>query len=690
MATGPLYLTILRQGQRIAMDLTEVDPVVSRGQLAIEEGLLTEISEDLARIVTLANKQAVLRIVSPPAMDASMESAHTALQRLGTLLFSHLFPPATRERLIAAPPTDVILRLDDQLVHIPWELAFDGQEFLLTKFRIGRQVITQHQRSVVHSVGRLQDPTVLKMLIIVDPTETLPAAVEEAGQICDFLAAYDHLEVTIKSGMGLRKIDLLQDLNTYDLVHYAGHAVFDPQEPERSGWVLHDTVLTALELRRLTHPPLLVFANACQAGATARWEAETIYEGQVFGIGSAFLLAGTQHYIGTFCVIHDAHSAAFAADFYRHLLQGECLGVALAVARHQARQASGSSGLLWASYMHYGNPTVRLPLVTTHEAGGLDPRLEVGSTALAVLSNASSEEGTAPRKAPGAVGADEASSAPEPPADPEEAATAPTDIPPATRHFGGWKKLWFIVLGVCLGLTGVLGVFWLHQPEDAWTSRPLTIALLPLQHKGTPASGVHADELVETRLMQALQAGGRLKVVERALLDKVLAELGLGTSDLVDPQAALRVGRLLAARFIATGSVKYIGAKMQLSIRIIETETTATPATEAETVENLEALDNVVQHVSRNLRQHIHHAYPLQGRITHITPQGVLLNIGTQHGATPGLAMQVLQSATPFDLETPIGQMVVTHVEARRSRARILTSSLAVQPGWRVREGQGP
>jgi TolB-like protein len=201
---------------------------------------------------------------------------------------------------------------------------------------------------------------------------------------------------------------------------------------------------------------------------------------------------------------------------------------------------------------------------------------------------------------------------------------------------------------------------------------------------------VHADELVETRLTQALQAGGRLKVVERVLLDRVLAELGLGTSDLVDPQTALRVGRLLAARFIATGSVRYIGTKMQLSIRIIETETTATPATETETVESFEALDHVVQHISRNLLQHMHHAYPLQGRITHITPQGVLLNIGTQHGVAPGLMLRVLQSPTPFDLETPIGQIVVTHVEARRSQARVLTSSLAVQPGWRVREEQGP
>jgi hypothetical protein len=172
------------------------------------------------------------------------------------------------------------------------------------------------------------------------------------------------------------------------------------------------------------------------------------------------------------------------------------------------------------------------------------------------------------------------------------------------------------------------------------------------------------------------------------LLDKVLAELKLGTSDLVDPQAALRVGRILAARLIAIGHVQYIGERMQLSLRLIDTETTLTPAMEVDMIETPGALASVLQHMSHTLLQQLRQAYPLQGQITHLTPSGVLLNIGAQHGATPGLTLEVFHSATPLDIETPLGQVVVTHVDARRSQARVVTASLTVQPGWRVKEGQ--
>jgi CHAT domain-containing protein len=199
---------------------------------------------------------------------------------------------------------------------VPWELAFDGEEFLLNKFRIGRQVLT-HQPVPPADGRRPQNPDRLKMLIIADPSETLDAAAEEADQLVDMLDTCHNLEVSILGGRQLRKINLLQALNDCDLVHYAGHACFDENDPSRSGWVLRDSVLMASELRRVPRPPLLVFSNACQAGATTRWQSDTAYDGQAFGIGSAFLLAGTQNYIGTFCAIHDAHSATFAADFYQ-------------------------------------------------------------------------------------------------------------------------------------------------------------------------------------------------------------------------------------------------------------------------------------------------------------------------------------------------------------------------------------
>jgi CHAT domain len=214
--TAPLYLTILRQAETIAVDLAAVDPVVSRGQLQIEDSLLTEINAELARITALANKQTALTTTSAAGTEAAGSAQH-ALQRLGSLIYSHLLPASVRQRLALASPTDLFLRLDDQLVHVPWELAFDGQEFLLSKFRIGRQVVTQHQRPATAPAREAKPSGPLQMLIIVDPTESLPAASAEAEQLCDLLDGCEGLEVTVMGGRQLRRLDLLQALSGYDL-----------------------------------------------------------------------------------------------------------------------------------------------------------------------------------------------------------------------------------------------------------------------------------------------------------------------------------------------------------------------------------------------------------------------------------------------------------------------------------------
>lgn len=692
MAAAPLYLTILRQGDTMSVDLTEVDPIVRRSQITIEEGLLTEIGAELARITTLANRRALLASTRGTTSAVVPDGTSPALQRLGELIFTHLFPASARQRLASIAPTDVFLRVDDQLVHVPWELAFDGRDFLLTKFRLGRQVITHRQPSAAHPrPGMANGP--LRMLIIVDPTESLEAASGEAEQLCDLLSPCSTLEVTLIGGKRLRKLDLLQALSEHDLVHYAGHACFDPVHPGRSGWVLHEAVLTASEISRLARPPLLVFSNACQAGATTRWQAESMYEGQAFGIGSAFLLAGVPNYIGTFCVIHDAHSAAFAADFYQHLLQGERLGAALLAARHTNRQKTDQGGLLWASYMHYGNPLFQLPLhPTAEDAAALDSPPPPAGDPLAVQTSTGVPTEYCTSAAP-----EDAPTPPEPAPDAEApgtetpAAPSTTGLSSGRGHSGRRRYRWLIVAGAGL-LAGAFLLLWRPSPpEDRWTSRVLTLALFPLERKYPPWMTAGPDELVEPWLTQGLQTDGRVKVVERVLLEKVLTELQLGTSDLVDPQAVLRVGRMLAARLLASGSIKYVRAGAQLSLRVIDTETTTIVATDAEAVETPEALDSTVQTVSHHLRQQLRQAYPLQGRITQMSPQGVLLlNIGALHGVTSGLPLQVFGSAEPLQKEHAIGQAVVTHVAADSAEAQVLQSTLPLRPGWRVREMPEP
>jgi TolB-like protein len=65
----------------------------------------------------------------------------------------------------------------------------------------------------------------------------------------------------------------------------------------------------------------------------------------------------------------------------------------------------------------------------------------------------------------------------------------------------------------------------------------------------------------------------RFRVVERNLLDKVLAELKFSLSDLVDPNNAAKVGKLLGADYLLVGTVTDEKFGFKINARIINTET---------------------------------------------------------------------------------------------------------------------
>jgi hypothetical protein len=320
----------------------------------IEEQLLTEIRTKLHSLLRRAPLQDGL---DTPLACGPPETLDSALRRLGRLIFAHLLPAPIQQKLAAAVPTDLVLRLDPQLVPVPWELAFDGQEFLLSKFRTSRQVVTSHPARLRRTL-RAPVAESVKLLIIVDPTERVATARQEATQLHQALTAYPHLEVVVLGGKQLRKLDVLLALSDYQLVHFIGSTSGEASPSSRSGWVWPTTVLTAAEFAQAAHPSVLVFAHTCQAEVIAPGASTRPDEPHDLEVGSAFLRAGTPNDIGTVGGRHDRRGAALATDFYRHILHGERVGAALAAARQKARQEAHGRALLWASYVHYGNLTL--------------------------------------------------------------------------------------------------------------------------------------------------------------------------------------------------------------------------------------------------------------------------------------------------------------------------------------------
>lgn len=77
-----------------------------------------------------------------------------------------------------------------------------------------------------------------------------------------------------------------------------------------------------------------------------------------------------------------------------------------------------------------------------------------------------------------------------------------------------------------------------------------------------------AEELI-TRLFQT----GKIKVIERQLLNKVVAEQKLSLTGVIEPSSAQKLGKLLGVDAICAGSVSDLGKTLKINARLIDTET---------------------------------------------------------------------------------------------------------------------
>ena len=145
------------------------------------------------------------------------------------------------------------------------------------------------------------------------------------------------------------------------MLHYAGHAAYDTDQVDQSSWLLADGKLTAERVGQLgghVSMPALVFCNACQSGQAHRVaDRSSGWPRHLWSAANAFLVAGTQHYIGTLWNIPDEPSAIFAIEFYRVLARGATIGMALKHAQQRLIVRYSADSVVWASYVLYGDPT---------------------------------------------------------------------------------------------------------------------------------------------------------------------------------------------------------------------------------------------------------------------------------------------------------------------------------------------
>jgi len=282
------------------------------------------------------------------------------LKKNGRALFDQLLTQEVKHAIKNTKATFLLISIDEYLVHIPWELLYDGEEFLCIRFAIGRSVRTK-QRGVENRCRDISKP--IKMLMVADPNGDLSSAYEEGLAIRTELDKKQS-KIKVLSKTGEVYLDFIKkNIRDYDIVHFAGHSVYDYENPSESGWVLKDGRFTAKDIVSLgaTAPmPSIVFSNACQSGKTQEWEVKKGLEDEIYGLANAFLLAGVRHYIGTFWKVLDKTCLDFANEFYKDAIDGLPIGEAIRLSRIRLVNKFGYSSIVWASYMLYGDPSINL------------------------------------------------------------------------------------------------------------------------------------------------------------------------------------------------------------------------------------------------------------------------------------------------------------------------------------------
>ena len=229
-----------------------------------------------------------------------------------------------------------------------------------------------------------------------------------------------------------------------------------------------------------------------------------------------------------------------------------------------------------------------------------------------------------------------------------------------------------------------------------------------------------AGQGVADMLITALVKSGEFSVVERKELDKVLAEQRLGQSDLVTPQTAPSLGKLLGVDLLVLGSISELGtkdrnvsggtnlfgakvnakmARAAVDIRLVNTTTGEIIAAETEegTESTLglggrykdinfadfsqwndtdigkaarEAIDETVKLITENMAK-----IPWSGRVIKVNADGTLvMKPGSEGNVKSDMEFDVFHQGE--ELKDPDTGLVLGHEEAKVGRIKVVEDML--------------
>jgi len=176
---------------------------------------------------------------------------------------------------------------------------------------------------------------------------------------------------------------------------------------------------------------------------------------------------------------------------------------------------------------------------------------------------------------------------------------------------------------------------------------------------------------LQREIESQVQGKNGIQVVERIMLDKLLQELNLGSSELTSSDTQRRLGKVLSAGHLGFIDFAQMGAETLLYLRLIDSETTGIFFQTSVTVDESNPRE-VVASVVEELTAKLASAEPLQGLIADAASNdAVIVNLNKKHGAKEGMVFNILEDGDPIKVggkviahrQKPVGRLTLTAVE---------------------------
>ncbi len=276
-------------------------------------------------------------------------------------LFELLIPNALKETLKRKGNFSLIL--DSKTASYPWELLQDDTitaKPICINAGMIRQLSTRDYRTNIRRVAEKG------ALIIADPVLSdyigqLPGARKEGQVVKDTLqsAGYPVKDLIHTQASGIITELFCRD---YTIIHLAGHGIFDPESPRKSGMVIGKEVfLSVFEIQQMPVVPELVFVNCCHLGYSSSAD-EKFYQDRfrlAANLGTELIRIGVKAVIAAGWAVDDEAAYDFARVFYSAMFTGDNFGEAVKKARSYIYENHPGNNT-WGAYQCYGEPFFKL------------------------------------------------------------------------------------------------------------------------------------------------------------------------------------------------------------------------------------------------------------------------------------------------------------------------------------------